>query len=173
MPFGMRMNLSRLPHNLVGIELPIRLHARICSVWKRSVCSVSITGETNLFFEHPQICLTVFGSLASSSAIEDCCHHKHADDADNLRGTDRIRGCCWRVAWLDELSSRMSRMNRSFTSSVGQICGHVVGTKFWTQNRSTVFIASELAFFSGRDRRRSGDLTLFRRALYLLSYPTG
>jgi hypothetical protein len=26
---------------------------------------------------------------------------------------------------------------------------------------------------SGRDRRRSGDLTLFRRALYLLSYPTG
>ena len=25
----------------------------------------------------------------------------------------------------------------------------------------------------GRDRRRSGDLTLFRRALYLLSYPTG
>jgi hypothetical protein len=25
----------------------------------------------------------------------------------------------------------------------------------------------------GRDRRRSGDLTLFRRALYQLSYPTG
>jgi integrase len=25
---------------------------------------------------------------------------------------------------------------------------------------------------SGRDRRRSGDLTLFRRALYQLSYPT-
>ena len=24
----------------------------------------------------------------------------------------------------------------------------------------------------GRDRRRSGDLTLFRRALYQLSYPT-
>ena len=26
--------------------------------------------------------------------------------------------------------------------------------------------------FGGRDRRRSGDLTLFRRALYQLSYPT-
>ena len=31
---------------------------------------------------------------------------------------------------------------------------------------------SEGTFFSGRDRRRSGDLTLFRRALYQLSYPT-
>ncbi len=29
------------------------------------------------------------------------------------------------------------------------------------------------AFSGGRDRRRSGDLTLFRRALYQLSYPTG
>ena len=27
-------------------------------------------------------------------------------------------------------------------------------------------------FRSGRDRRRSGDLALFRRALYQLSYPT-
>ncbi len=27
-------------------------------------------------------------------------------------------------------------------------------------------------FSGGRDRRRSGDLTLFRRALYQLSYPT-
>gem|GEM_PF-4133419 len=28
-------------------------------------------------------------------------------------------------------------------------------------------------FYRGRDRRRSGDLALFRRALYQLSYPTG
>jgi hypothetical protein len=51
--------------------------------------------------------------------------------------------------------------------------GHVEGTKSRRQNRTTVKIASELAFSSGRDRRRSGDLTLFRRALYQLSYPTG
>ena len=31
---------------------------------------------------------------------------------------------------------------------------------------------SALDFYGGRDRRRSGDLALFRRALYQLSYPT-
>jgi hypothetical protein len=50
---------------------------------------------------------------------------------------------------------------------------HVWGTKFWRPNLETPKGASELVFYSGRDRRRSGDLTLFRRALYLLSYPTG
>ena len=30
----------------------------------------------------------------------------------------------------------------------------------------------ELEFLGGRDRRRSGDLALFRRALCQLSYPT-
>ena len=31
---------------------------------------------------------------------------------------------------------------------------------------------ADLGFLGGRDRRRSGDLALFRRALYQLSYPT-
>jgi hypothetical protein len=51
--------------------------------------------------------------------------------------------------------------------------GHVVGTKFRPQNGQSVEMHSELRLSGGRDRRRSGDLTLFRRALYQLSYPTG
>jgi hypothetical protein len=49
----------------------------------------------------------------------------------------------------------------------------VEGTKSRRQNRPPVEMASELGVSGGRDRRRSGDLTLFRRALYQLSYPTG
>ena len=33
-------------------------------------------------------------------------------------------------------------------------------------------VISSVTVFGGRDRHRSGDLTLFRRALYQLSYPT-
>ena len=51
-------------------------------------------------------------------------------------------------------------------------CGHVVGTNVRFQNRPPAEAASELRLSGGRDRRRSGDLTLFRRALYQLSYPT-
>ena len=54
-----------------------------------------------------------------------------------------------------------------------KFCGHVVGTRLWPRRPGPSKTASELVFYSGRDRRRSGDLTLFRRALYLLSYPTG
>jgi hypothetical protein len=50
---------------------------------------------------------------------------------------------------------------------------HVDGTKFRAINRQPVETRSDLGVFGGRDRRRSGDLTLFRRALYQLSYPTG
>ena len=39
----------------------------------------------------------------------------------------------------------------------------------WTRPRS---LSLTWGHFGGRDRRRSGDLTLFRRALYQLSYPT-
>jgi hypothetical protein len=47
------------------------------------------------------------------------------------------------------------------------------GTKCRPRNGQSVEIAFELWISGGRDRRRSGDLTLFRRALYQLSYPTG
>ena len=40
--------------------------------------------------------------------------------------------------------------------------GHVVGTAFDRKNRPSVVTASEQDRSSGRDRRRSGDLTLFR-----------
>jgi hypothetical protein len=65
--------------------------------------------------------------------------------------------------------SKPGPQNDCFCNSIG----HVVGTKFLRQKGSYPKTASELVFYSGRDRRRSGDLTLFRRALYLLSYPTG
>jgi hypothetical protein len=51
--------------------------------------------------------------------------------------------------------------------------GHAWRTNPLGGNRPTVAMCSELEFSGGRDRRRSGDLTLFRRALYQLSYPTG
>ena len=51
--------------------------------------------------------------------------------------------------------------------------GHVVGTKCGPSNGRGVETTLELGLSGGRDRRRSGDLTLFRRALYQLSYPTG
>ena len=47
--------------------------------------------------------------------------------------------------------------------------GHEIPLK----NGLRVEMRSELVVSGGRDRRRSGDLTLFRRALYQLSYPTG
>ena len=40
--------------------------------------------------------------------------------------------------------------------------GHVVGTKFRSANRLLIDSCSELRVSGGRDRRRSGDLTLFR-----------
>jgi hypothetical protein len=53
--------------------------------------------------------------------------------------------------------------------------GHVVGTKFRLVNRPVVETASELGLSSGRDRRRSGDLTLFswflQRIWHLWSCP--
>ncbi len=52
-------------------------------------------------------------------------------------------------------------------------CGHVVGTEFHGSKNRRPFIACELALSGGRARDRSADLTLFRRALYQLSYPTG
>jgi hypothetical protein len=51
--------------------------------------------------------------------------------------------------------------------------GHVVGTKIRLSISGEAKSVRELDFSGGRDRRRSGDLTLFRRALYQLSYPTG
>ena len=45
-------------------------------------------------------------------------------------------------------------------------CGHVVGTKFGARNRRLVLIPSDQRVSSGRDRRRSGDLTLFRSELW-------
>jgi hypothetical protein len=64
-------------------------------------------------------------------------------------------------------------MNRNFTSTFPNSIGHVVGTKLETLKWFSPKGATTLVIYSGRDRRRSGDLTLFRRALYLLSYPTG
>ena len=75
-------------------------------------------------------------------------------------GADRADG---------EFESRFATVATKST----KICGHVVGTTLRPRSACPREIASELLFSGGRDRRRSGDLTLFRRALYLLSYPTG
>jgi hypothetical protein len=49
---------------------------------------------------------------------------------------------------------------------------HVRGTKYRPNQMRPLILWPDLGFPGGRDRRRSGDLTLFRRALYQLSYPT-
>jgi hypothetical protein len=53
---------------------------------------------------------------------------------------------------------------------------HVCGTKSISASDEAVPIAKKYrvtsTFTRGRDRHRSGDLALFRRALYQLSYPT-
>jgi hypothetical protein len=81
-------------------------------------------------------------------------------DASGNSGPDRAYGT---------FRFRMGIIATKFT----KFCGHVVGTRFWPHRPCMPEITSDLPFSSGRDRRRSGDLTLFRRALYLLSYPTG
>jgi hypothetical protein len=50
--------------------------------------------------------------------------------------------------------------------------GHVVGTTTSGLTRQALLHRSDLGLLGGRDRRRSGDLALFRRALCQLSYPT-
>jgi hypothetical protein len=49
---------------------------------------------------------------------------------------------------------------------------HVSGTPSGSDLASRPKTPADLGVLGGRDRRRSGDLTLFRRALYQLSYPT-
>ena len=51
--------------------------------------------------------------------------------------------------------------------------GHVEGTAVTHGGINQVHTPADLHLLGGRDRRRSGDLALFRRALCQLSYPTG
>jgi len=57
-------------------------------------------------------------------------------------------------------------------SSGRSALGHVEGTAVACAAARQARTPHDLDFFGGRDRRRSGDLALFRRALYQLSYPT-
>ncbi len=53
-----------------------------------------------------------------------------------------------------------------------ELSGYVEGTAVACAVVGQARTPADLHRLGGRDRRRSGDLALFRRALYQLSYPT-
>ena len=82
---------------------------------------------------------------------------------------------------VDEIPRGVGVAGQSVEAELGEggRCGHAGEGSNGRRGRIRALAADTQAArsltgdsISGRDRRRSGDLTLFRRALYQLSYPT-